>query len=573
MSAIVPHFDVSEEERQERRTGITKIGADWRNVEEVVGTNELVGTSKVSELVSDLEIKVSAIGPIVPHFGDNFVSEEDRSAGITKIGVPWRNVEEVVETNELVGTSKVSEPKLVSESVKINRLRFPVLGLICSFVIKERRSCTVGSEGGQVHLKSTGVTLTLPEDAVSEETNVLVSSYLPEDYTETPAITCVTAVLPHGLTLRKKATIKLRHHLCLEKPFRVRILYHSGLPTCDEGYQLLADLNQGTPSFVDGETEVRVDRNCIRILCRGFSEYCTIQEGHFYISVRLYAPLAFTEGESEGNVVASLSCQCEEVTKKMDKDQRELTDEPKICKYIHSDYISVDSTEKVELSVDPLQGGSAFYSVSGSSSYTISAIALKSLIGEDHMKCITRPFFLERTKESSKNISINVSYKTFDKTGSIVRSFSFYTVMWRSMPRPGNLALLSNGRSDTPNGARLQDYVSDTEVNAVVSQSAGDWLDEVASPDELHDVAKSIGRHWRHVGGALGPDPKFEPTELDSFEAKSSDRNRAQEMLNTWAQKHHKNATRRMLILALKKENQNVLISNVFKCDPDSVTA
>ena len=57
MSAIVPHFDVSEEERQERRTGITKIGADWRNVEEVVGTNELVGTSKVSELVSDLEIK------------------------------------------------------------------------------------------------------------------------------------------------------------------------------------------------------------------------------------------------------------------------------------------------------------------------------------------------------------------------------------------------------------------------------------------------------------------------------------------------------------------------------------
>ena len=102
----------------------------------------------------------------------------------------------------------------------------------------------------------------------------------------------------------------------------------------------------------------------------------------------------------------------------------------------------------------------------------------------------------------------------------------------------------------------------------------GSYLDGKASPDELRSVAKQIGRYWRHVGGALGPDPKFGPTELDSFEDKGSDRNSALTMLNTWAQKKHKKATRRMLILALKEENQNALIADVFRCDdPDSVTA
>ena len=104
--------------------------------------------------------------------------------------------------------------------------------------------------------------------------------------------------------------------------------------------------------------------------------------------------------------------------------------------------------------------------------------------------------------------------------------------------------------------------------------SLGSYLNGKVSSDELRSVAKKIGHHWRHVGGALGPDPKFTFIELDDFEAKGRDRDRAQAMLTTWAEKHHKNATRRMLILALKEESQNALISDVFQCDdPDSVTA
>ena len=95
----------------------------------------------------------------------------------------------------------------------------------------------------------------------------------------------------------------------------------------------------------------------------------------------------------------------------------------------------------------------------------------------------------------------------------------------------------------------------------------------MVSPDELRSVAKRIGRYWRHVGETLGPEPKFTPIELDDFETKGSNRDQAQAMLNTWAEKHHKNATRRMLILALKEENQNALISDVFGYDSASGTA
>ena len=396
-----------------------------------------------------------------------------------------------------------------------------------------------------------------------------MTSYLPEDCTESPAITSVTTVLPHGLTLRKRATIELKHHLCLEKPFRVRILYYSGLPTCDKGYQLLADLNQETMCAVDGEMEFRVERNCIRILCLGFSKYCIIQEGLFYISVRIYAPLAFAEGESEGNVVASLSCQCDEVTKKIDEDQRKLAGEPRECKDFQNDSISVDSTEKVELSVDPPKDSSALYSVDGNSSYTIRARALKSLIGQGHMNYVTRSFFLiKRTEDFSKYVKINFSYKALEKTGSVDGSFSIYPKIWQPMPRTP----FSNGRSETHKGP-IQRKVQDKAINAVVRQTAGDSLDEVVSSEEQLSVARKIGGKWRHVGEVLGPDPKFTPNELEDFAERGGNRDRALAMLNTWAEKYHKNATRRMLILALKKENQNALISDVFNCDPDSVTA
>ena len=92
-------------------------------------------------------------------------------------------------------------------------------------------------------------------------------------------------------------------------------------------------------------------------------------------------------------------------------------------------------------------------------------------------------------------------------------------------------------------------------------------LDRVTSKDERIDVAKKIRANWRHVGKALG----LEDDELDGFKEESNNRDRAQAMLDAWAQKKHKNATRKMLILALKKEGYGKVISDVFNCDPDSV--
>ena len=91
------------------------------------------------------------------------------------------------------------------------------------------------------------------------------------------------------------------------------------------------------------------------------------------------------------------------------------------------------------------------------------------------------------------------------------------------------------------------------------------------SKEERRVVANKIRAKWRRVGEVLGPDPKFEDDELDGFGEKENNRDRAQAMLDAWAQKHYKRATRRMLILALKKEGYGALISVVFECDPDSV--
>ena len=98
-------------------------------------------------------------------------------------------------------------------------------------------------------------------------------------------------------------------------------------------------------------------------------------------------------------------------------------------------------------------------------------------------------------------------------------------------------------------------------------------LDDVVSAEERIAVAREIGAKWRRVGQALGPDPKFRVSDLDSFGEKENNRDRAQAMLDDWAEKHHKRATRKMLILALKKEGYGALISEVFGHDSDSVTA
>ena len=84
-------------------------------------------------------------------------------------------------------------------------------------------------------------------------------------------------------------------------------------------------------------------------------------------------------------------------------------------------------------------------------------------------------------------------------------------------------------------------------------------------------MAKKIRSNWRHVGEILGPDPTFEDDELDGFEGKRDDRDRAQAMLDAWAKRNHEKATKRMLILALKEEDYGKVVSDVFNCNPDNV--
>ena len=106
---------------------------------------------------------------------------------------------------------------------------------------------------------------------------------------------------------------------------------------------------------------------------------------------------------------------------------------------------------------------------------------------------------------------------------------------------------------------------------AILHSALGLDLNRVTSKEERRAVAKKIRLNWRHVGEVLGPDPTFEDDELDGFEGKRDDRDRAQAMLDAWARKHHQKATRRMLILALKEEDYGTVIKETFKCNPDDV--
>ena len=85
-------------------------------------------------------------------------------------------------------------------------------------------------------------------------------------------------------------------------------------------------------------------------------------------------------------------------------------------------------------------------------------------------------------------------------------------------------------------------------------------------------MAKEIRAKWRHVGEVIGPDPKFKASDLDGFGEKGNDRDRAQAMLDAWAERKHEKATKRMLILALKEEDYGKVISEIFNCNPDNVT-
>ena len=91
------------------------------------------------------------------------------------------------------------------------------------------------------------------------------------------------------------------------------------------------------------------------------------------------------------------------------------------------------------------------------------------------------------------------------------------------------------------------------------------YLDTKVTRDERIEVAKRIQLHWRRIGDILGPEPRFQSYDLDGFEQERDNRDRAQSMLDAWANKHHTKATRRHLIKAMKNEGYGAQIAAVFE--------
>ena len=77
------------------------------------------------------------------------------------------------------------------------------------------------------------------------------------------------------------------------------------------------------------------------------------------------------------------------------------------------------------------------------------------------------------------------------------------------------------------------------------------YLDNPPTALELFRAAERIQPVWRRIGKILGPEP-FQFYQLHAFEEKRNDQDRALDMLDAWANKFGKRATRRHFITAMK---------------------
>ena len=78
------------------------------------------------------------------------------------------------------------------------------------------------------------------------------------------------------------------------------------------------------------------------------------------------------------------------------------------------------------------------------------------------------------------------------------------------------------------------------------------------------DAAKRIPAEWRRIGRILEPEPKFREYDLDVFEQEHDLRDRAQKMLDKWAEKHGSRATRKRLIDAMIREDLKGRVAEIF---------
>ena len=346
----------------------------------------------------------------------------------------------------------------------------------------------------------------VPKGALAKETPITLSSYFPAESSNSSAVMSITEVLPHGLTLRKRSTIRIRHHICLDKPYRVRVLYQSGT-NLREKYRLIADLRPGHSSTIDNEREIKITEDSIEISCYGFSRYCIVKEGFFFLSGRIYSPNRPTQSKRK-SVCATVSCQCRDVTDEIDEEMRRQGME---FRSSFSASFNVETLEKISIRLVEDDG----YTIEGTNCYSFEARMLQTLIGEDHYKKISRHFRLRLSNEAP--VELPFELQEFDRenkdagTGKIVDTV--YVEMIYSQP--------------------LQ---APHQISPVI--------DFRPSVSQINNLAYEIGYRWKDVAYRLKPVP-FDCNDIACFEAERPGdlRGQAQSMLDAWIRKYSSEAT------------------------------
>ncbi|XP_065835186.1 death-associated protein kinase 1-like isoform X2 [Oscarella lobularis] len=94
--------------------------------------------------------------------------------------------------------------------------------------------------------------------------------------------------------------------------------------------------------------------------------------------------------------------------------------------------------------------------------------------------------------------------------------------------------------------------------------ASASYLDVPVTLEDRIDAAKRIPAEWRRIGRILEPEPKFREYDLDVFEQEHDLRDRAQKMLDKWAEKHGSRATRKRLIDAMIREDLKGRAAEIF---------
>eukprot|EP00118_Oscarella_pearsei_P022841 m.267552 g.267552 ORF g.267552 m.267552 type:complete len:869 (+) comp40516_c0_seq13:292-2898(+) len=383
-----------------------------------------------------------------------------------------------------------------------------ILGTPFSFTRRERCAQTLGQKGGQLKLESTGITVSIPAGAVDDQTKITAASFLPVESTQSSIVT-MTEVMPHRMVLRKTGNIRFRHHLCLNEKFRIRVLYHSGT-SLTEQFQLIADLGPEKRSACSGETEIKLEEHYVLISCLGFSRYCTIQEGVFYLAFRIYAPIAFHERQLDRTVCVTVSCQCSEVVDYVDEEQRRQSRRFVRCV---RDGLEVETIEKIDIAVgeiDPFDQ----YSIKGNCSVSLSSKILKPLVGEEHFRFISKDFRLRLSPDLDEGVTIPVSFEKISGAGLKDTNTTEFFLQSAPDPTARSSRLPSLQDQWTQNG--MQDHsvvpyqrptAEGGARDAYVSMESLQSVNERPTSRQIFLLAKEIGFKWKDLARNLRPTP------------------------------------------------------------------